>query len=154
MKFSYDYKAFPINLHFFNIVGVCPKHFILTWKKHFQGEKVQDTDKVHKKGHKKFFHFTYSNVYKNSILLFHFLILCNVSQIFHVCILLFKNKLKVQHESGTSQLCTIMLHFYVELFSRKVFSNCFQYRIYMISRWKLTFLSVNHFRLTGRCKIK
>ena len=146
MKFSYNYKAFPINLLFFSIVGVCPKHFILTWKKHFHREKVQDTDKVYKKGHKKFFHFTYSNVYKNSILLFHFLVLwlslkymdiviiSNISQIFHVCILLFKNKLKVQHESATSLLCTNMLLFYVTLFSRKVFSNCFQSGIYMISR--------------------
>ena len=27
---SYDYKAFPINLNSFNIVGVFPKNFILT----------------------------------------------------------------------------------------------------------------------------
>ena len=103
---SNDYKVFPINLHFLNIVGICPKHFTLTWKKHFSRRK--GSQKVHKKGHTNFFHFTDTNVYKNSILLFRFffiwlsvkykdfLIISNLSQIFHVFILLYKDKSKVQ----------------------------------------------------------
>ena len=41
MKFfiPYDYKAFPVNLYFLNIVEVCPKRFILTGKKHFSRKK-------------------------------------------------------------------------------------------------------------------
>ena len=62
---------------------------------------------------KKFFHFIYTNVYKNSILLFHFfviwlsvkckdfLIISNLSRIVHVFILFCKDKLEVQHKSAT-----------------------------------------------------
>ena len=69
----------------------------------------QIAQKVHKKGHKKFFRLKVTNVYKISILLFHFLVIwlsvkykdfltiSNFSQIFHAFILLFKDKLKVQH---------------------------------------------------------
>ena len=67
---------------------------------------------MHKKVHKKFFHFSYTNAYNNSILLFHFfvilssmkykdfLVIRNLSRIFHVFILFYKDKLKVQHESA------------------------------------------------------
>ena len=135
MKFfiSYDYyKTFSINFDCLNIAGIYPKQFILTWKKYFSRIKglKSVTDKVPKKctkkGTKTFFHFTDSNIYKNSILLFHcywlsakfkdFLIISNVSQIFHVFVLLYKDKLKVQHESATCLLCTNMLYFYVALF--------------------------------------
>ena len=93
------------------------------------------------KGHKKFFHFTDTNVYKNSILLCHFyknsillchffviwlsvkcedfLIISNISQSFHVFILLCKGKLKVQQESATCLLCPYMLHVNVALFLRR-----------------------------------
>ena len=83
---------------------------------------------MHKKVHKKFLKFTYTNVYKSSILLFHFLvislsvkykgflIISNFSGLFYVFILLYKEKLKAQHESATCLLCTKMLHFYVALF--------------------------------------
>ena len=81
---------------------------------------------MHKKEQKKFFHFT--DTKKNSILLFHFLVIWlsvkhkdfliinNLSQILHVFVLLYKDKLKVQHESATCLLCTNMLYFYVALF--------------------------------------
>ena len=78
---SYDYRAFPVNVHFLNIVGVCPKHLIFTWKKHFsQGKKlkisnIQRAQRVYKKGNKNFFYFTDTNVYKNSIMLFHFFVI-------------------------------------------------------------------------------
>ena len=32
-------QSFPNNLHFPIIVGVCSKHFMLTWKKHFSSRK-------------------------------------------------------------------------------------------------------------------
>ena len=81
----------------------------------------------HKKGHKKFFNFRDTND-KNSILLFHFfviwlwvkykdfIIISNPSQIIYVFILLYKDRLKVQHESATCPLCTNMLYSYVTLF--------------------------------------
>ena len=83
---------------------------------------------MHKKGHKKLFHFADTNVYKNSILLFHFfviwlsvkykdfLIISNLSRIFRLFLLLYKDKSKVQHKRATYLLCTIMLYFYVALF--------------------------------------
>ena len=141
MKFfiSYHYKTFPINLHFINIVGVCPKHFILTWKKHFSRRKGKiRTDKVPKK----FFHFTDAVMLIKTRFSFHFFVICllveykdlliisNLSKIFQDFILLYKDSFKVQHESATYLLCTNMLYFYVAFFSRK----CFQSRIYMISR--------------------
>ena len=67
----------------------------------------QKCTKNPQKGHKRFFHFTGTNVYKNSIFLCHvfviwlsvkcedFLIITNISQSFHVFILLCKGKLKV-----------------------------------------------------------
>ena len=92
-------------------------------------------NKVHKKYTKSaqkecknLFHFTDIDVYKNSILLFHFfvirlsvkykdfLIISNLSQILHVYILLYKDKLNVQHESAICLLCTSMLYFYIALF--------------------------------------
>ena len=44
-----------------------------------------------------------------------FLIFKTIFQILHVFILLYKDKLEVQHESATCLLCTNMLHFYVAL---------------------------------------
>ena len=77
---SYDYKAFPVNLHFLDIVGVCPTTFCFDLKvaifteKRFQINNKQRAQKAHKKGQKKFFHFTDTNVYTNSVLLFHFFV--------------------------------------------------------------------------------
>ena len=45
-----------------------------------------------------------------------FFIIKTLFQIPHVFVLLYKDKLKVQHESATSLLCTNMLHFYVAHF--------------------------------------
>ena len=45
-----------------------------------------------------------------------FFIIKKLFQILHVFVLLYKDKLKVQHESATCMLCTNMLHFYVALF--------------------------------------
>ena len=76
---SYDYKAFPINLDFLNIVKVCPQtlYFDLEeaffTKKRFKRSNRQSAQKVHKKGHKKLYHFTDSNVYKNLIFVVSFL---------------------------------------------------------------------------------
>ena len=79
------------------------------------------TRKVHwkcTKKYKKFFHFVDTNVYDNSILLFHFfviwssveykdfLIISNLSEIVCVFILLYEDKINVQHESATCLLCT------------------------------------------------
>ena len=49
-----------------------------------------------------------------------FLIISNLSQVFHVFILLYKDKLKVQHESATRLFCTNVLHLYVDTFSWEV----------------------------------
>ena len=70
MKFcvSYNYKAFPINLNFLNIVG---KHF------------VQNARKVHKKGHKKFFHFKNNNVYNEFVVSFFYLIIGEIQGFSH-----------------------------------------------------------------------
>ena len=45
----------------------------------------------------------------------YFSIISNLSQTCHVFILLYKDKLKVQHESATCLLCTNMLYFHVAL---------------------------------------
>ena len=45
-----------------------------------------------------------------------FPIISNRFQVFHTFILLFKDKLKVQHESATCLLCTNMLYSYITLF--------------------------------------
>ena len=86
----------------------------------------QNAQKCTKKRHKKFFHFTDTNVYKNLILMFHFFVIwlsvkykdfltiSNLSQTFHVFILLYKGKLKLQQESATCLLCTNILYFYLE----------------------------------------
>ena len=73
------------------------------------------------KGHKSFFHFTDTEIYENSILLFHFSIIClsvkykdflgisNLSQTFQGFILIYEHKL----ESTTCPLCTtFMLYFF------------------------------------------
>ena len=127
---SYDYKALPINLHFLNIGRVRPLHFILTWKKHFSTSSKSVTDKVTKCAQKSGTKSSVTLQIPISIktLLFHFfviwspvkykdfLIISNLSQIFHILILLYKDKLKVQHKSATSLLCTNMLCFYAALF--------------------------------------
>ena len=52
---SYDYKAFPVNLHFLDIVGVCPTTFCFDLKeaifteKSFQINNKQRAQKAHKK---------------------------------------------------------------------------------------------------------
>ena len=44
-----------------------------------------------------------------------FSIISNLSQICHVFILLYKDKLKMQHESATCLFCSNMLYFHVAL---------------------------------------
>ena len=95
----------------------------------YQTKCTKSAQKIHKKLHKKFFHFKDTIVYKKLILLFHFfvislsvkykdiLIIINLSHIFHVFVLLYKDKLKVQHESATCLAC--MLYFYIALFLGK-----------------------------------
>ena len=73
-------------------------------------------------------YFTDNNLYNNSVLLFQFLgiwlsvkhgdflIITNLSQVPQVFILLYKGKLKRQHESAACLLCANVLHFYVALF--------------------------------------
>ena len=46
-----------------------------------------------------------------------FFIIKTLFQILYVFVLLYKDKLKVQHESATRLLCTNMWHFDVALFS-------------------------------------
>ena len=93
--------------------------------------------KVHRKVHKKFFYFTDIYVCDNFIFLFHFFaiwltvkfndfcIIKTLFQILHVFVLLYKDKLKVQHENATCLLSTNILHFYVAFFSRKVLATIF-----------------------------
>ena len=101
------------------------------WEKGWNEWRRQCTKsalKVHKKVHKKFFYYTDIYVCDDFAFLFHFFaiwlsvkfkgffIIKTLFQIFHVFVLLYKDKLKVQHESATCLLCTNMLHFYVALF--------------------------------------
>ena len=76
------------------------------------------------KVHKKLFYCTEICVSENFVFLFHFfgiwlavkckdfLMIKTIFQILHVFILLYKDKLEVQHESATCLLCTNMLHFF------------------------------------------
>ena len=114
---SYDCKVFPINIYFLDIIGVCLKHFFLTWN--------ESQTKCTKKGRKNSFilqilkklDFIVSfPCYLIISQVKDFLIINNLSQILHVFVLLYKDKLKVQHESATCLLCTNMLYFYVALF--------------------------------------
>ena len=105
----YPQKAFPINLHFLDTVGVCPKHLFFTSKKHFSRRKglEQVTDKVHKKGHEKFFRFTDANVYKKSISLFHFFIWLSVK-----CkdFLMSSNLYQIVHVFSFTKLFTFLVY--------------------------------------------
>ena len=75
---SYDCKVFPINLYFLDIVGVCLKHFFLTWNKS-QTKSTKDTQKRAEK----ILVIWLSVKYKD------FLIINNLSQILHVFVLLY-----------------------------------------------------------------
>ena len=93
----------------------------------FYWEKVTKVQKQCPKSVETFY-FTDINAYNNSVLLFQFLgiwlsvkhrdflIITNLSQVPQFFILLYKGKLKRQHESATCLLCAIVLHFYVVLF--------------------------------------
>ena len=71
----------------------------------------------------KVFHFTHTDVYNGSILLFHFFGIwltvkyknfLIINKILHIYLLLYKDKLNVQYESATCLLRTFMLHFCLE----------------------------------------
>ena len=55
-----------------------------------------------------------NNTFRNTV--FYISAFNNFSQVLNVFILLYKEKLKVQHESATCPLFIIVLHFYVALF--------------------------------------
>ena len=91
---------------------------------------TKSAQKMQKKVQKGFFYLTDIYVRDNFVFFFlfyffaiwlsmkikSFFIIKTLFQIPHFFVLLYKDKLKVQHESATSLLCTNMLHFYVALF--------------------------------------
>ena len=68
-----------------------------------------------------------------------FFIIKTLFQIPHVFVLLYKDKLKVQHESATSLLCTNMLHFYVAHFQGRSLVTTFNlgYTWYLVKDFLL-----------------
>ena len=91
----------------------------------FLGEMKQisnkeSAQKMHRKGHRKLF---ILEILVSIITLFwlsekfkDFLIISNRFQVFHAFNLLFKEKLKKEHESATCLLCTNMLYFSIAVF--------------------------------------
>ena len=108
-------------------------------EKRFRTSNWQSAQKVHKKRHEKFFHFTDTNVCKNSISLFHFfiwlsvkckdfLMISNLYQIVHVFSLLHKDKLKAQERKCNMSV----VHYHDVLLcctlSRKVLVTVFRHK--------------------------
>ena len=143
-------------MYFLNKVDIYSKHFISTEvKPFFTGKMVEMNDedsaqkvqkkciKVHKKVHKKLFYCTGISVSDIvGFFLFHFFaiwlsvkyqdftIIKTLFLILHAFVLLYKEKLKLQHKNAKSLLCINMLHFHVALFP----GRSFQSRICMIYR--------------------
>ena len=131
-------KGLPTGMYFLEKVDVYLKHFISTGVKLFHWEKSSnECRRQHAKSSQKVHKWCTKNCTKSSfIILFmsvitlllvsflcyliisvikDFFIIKILFQILRVFVLLYKDKLKVQHESATYLLCN-MLHFYVALF--------------------------------------
>ena len=126
-------KAFPFKMYFLNKFVIYPNHFISTGVKLYFTRKsfeMNDEDSA-QKVRKKLFYCTDIYVCNNFVFLFHFFVIWlsvkfkeffiikTFFQILHIFVLLYKDKLKVQHESATCPFCTNMLHYLCCTFSRK-----------------------------------
>ena len=124
--FTFSFERFPIK--FTSTINTL---FLLEWNFFHWGkgwiewwrQYTKSAQKVHKKVHKELFYCTDLYVCDNFVSLFHFFaiwlsmklmdffIIKTLFEILHVFVLLYKDKLKVQHESATCLLRTNMLHF-------------------------------------------